>query len=290
MNRQIQSSALLIAILLISSLLLSCRNKPRKESEVLPQVSSAKDSKTSQIVENMDSKKAIKPEEWTVVERIQFDWNGDSRLFELVAEHTTKQEGGGDFTRVSIFREGKQVGSFEDKDGLTSIKDSVGPKIIERAKHNLLNSKYFLALPEVKNPLGRPLLFLFGYAYASDPGSLHILELRENATPYEIHYFQLFYLADFTNHNRSIVGGGSTESFGPCFEEYNPFFVYSWASDPTKGLVLDEELCKEYNHSNYYGWAGLPAGKSLVVVLRPPQGGKPIILPKAQAEALFSKP
>ncbi|WP_243385027.1 hypothetical protein [Geothrix alkalitolerans] len=287
MTRKIQFHLLPILVSLVSLFCISCRNKSQKNSATL---TGARDgNKINSISNQTSSTRILRPVELTIVEQVQFDWCGDGKPFDLVAEHTTEQEGGGDFTKVKFFKDSKLVYSFEDKDGLTSIKESVGPKIIERARYNLLKSKYFLAIQAVQNPLGHPLLFLFGYAYASDPGSLHIFELKENGLPNEVNRFNLFYLADFTNQDRSIVGGGSSESFGPCFEEYNPFFVYSWGKDGSKGLQLDERLCKEYNLANYYGWAGLPAGQSLVVVLRPPQGGKPIILPKPEAEALFPK-
>jgi len=51
---------------------------------------------------------------------------------------------------------------------------------------------------------------------------------------------------------------------------------------------LDLALSEAYAKKHYYGWVGLERRDRFVVVLRPPDGGKPRILPVGEAQRLMA--
>lgn len=162
----------------------------------------------------------------------------------------------------------------------------------EVRKNNLVQNEYVLAAKAKEN---RTLLLLFGYTYASSPGSLDVLEISDDYQIRVALHRDEFALKEL----RDIDGDGIVEIVGlPCFSEtwgqglttYDPFNVYKLGVSPADAATLSLPLSKTYNLKNYYGWAGPNCSEDFAVLLHPPNGGKPIVVPAKEAQKITGKP
>lgn len=231
--------------------------------------------------------------QWKQVETLHYDWAGTGKPATLILEIASDHYGGGEFDRVRILTPGNPEFVLQDKDGLTNFpKDTCQYKKFGLCKKaNLVSSErlFFYRLPS-----GGTLLFVFGWAYASSPGSFHALALTAKGMPREILSLREFDLDDMID----VDGDGTPEFVGKkCFSQewgnhlltYDPYSVYRLPTSPTGAATYSRELSKQYNLKNYYGWAGEDCREDVAVVVHPPGGGKPVIMNSKEAEKLSEK-
>jgi hypothetical protein len=234
---------------------------------------------------------------WIHVETLQYDWNHDGKPCTFILDRPSNFAGGGDYTRLRVVAENGARLSFVDNDGLTDFADSVAPNWVTPhftaiVKRNPVASRRLLFVP-VDLKSSKPfLLCMFGWPYASSPGSIHIIA-SINGVPEQVLYRREFQIVDYRLNDNSpiqIVGE-------PCFSQqwgnglltYDPYWVFSVPSGGAGGATLSIPLSREYNLKHYYGWAGPNCSEKLAVVLHPPSGGKPVIMDAKKAEALTDK-
>ena len=151
-------------------------------------------------------------------------------------------------------------------------------------------------VPGINGKSQYPLLLLFGWAYASSPGSLHIVALSDDGVPNEIMHLTNFEIEQFTDIDRDSI----PELIGKkCFSQpwgtnydlltYDPYSVYRFDSGATAQMKLDLIKTETYNKQNYYGWAGPECSEEIAIVLHPPGGGKPLLMDANKAEKIISK-
>jgi hypothetical protein len=238
--------------------------------------------------------------EWKTFSRISYDWRGDSAPYEFVMRVPIDYDSGGEFTQLVIMQGGKAVLTVTDENGiaehsLDGISHSSN-EMKEMAKKNLLRSKHLLMIPNVTGRSRFPLLFFFGPGYASNPPSLHVISLGDDGVPKEILGLKNYNVHELVDLNKDsvpeLIGRNcSPETYGMNeeFQTYAPFSVYRFGDTAVSPMILDLGLTRKYNEANYYGWAGPDCNQNLAVVLRPPGGGKPVIMDAKKAEALFKK-
>jgi hypothetical protein len=227
---------------------------------------------------------------WKRVSSFQFNWNGQPDV-QVVLEIPYQWSEPGDFTRIRIRVPGKKDFVLNNKTGW--VKYASG-EIHQPAKtlvaKNLVRSSHVLALKVAEN---RTALFLFGYAYASSPGSLDVLELSKDGPPQVVLHRDKLELKEV----RDLDADGAAEVVGyPCLSQqfgnglltYDPFNVYKLGGQSAAAAGLSLPLSKAYNLKHYYGWAGAQCREDIAVVLRPPKGNKPVIMSTREAEKLTS--
>lgn len=227
--------------------------------------------------------------QWTIADEFDFDWqrNGIPAHF-LVEQNMVKQ-----VSRITVRIKGQPDFVVDDKDGVWDAFENAilrGEDFLSRHK-NLAPSKYAYSLaPSASNQL-KPLVFLVNAAYASDPERLYVFGLDSSGRP-KVLLNTLFHIREF----RDLDGDGVAEIVGwPCFSQgwghdfltYVPYQVYQLQSSPELDLKLSLPLTQEYNEKNYYGWKGPDCSEKLTVVLHPPGGGKPVVVPSKEAEKMF---
>jgi hypothetical protein len=226
---------------------------------------------------------------WDRVSRFQFDWNGHPNV-QVSLEIPTQWDAPGDFTLIRIHVSGRKEFVLRNNNGwvkYASEAASVSPGLLKRK--NLLTSQYVLV--QEASDHRRALLFLFGYSYASSPGSLDVVELSEAGEPHVVLHREEFGLEDVID----LDGDGVAEVVGfPCLsqlfgnglETYDPLNVYKLADANGGDAKLSIPLSKSYNINHYYGWAGVRCSENIAVVLHPPKGGKPVIVSVKEAEKM----
>lgn len=234
--------------------------------------------------------------DWKIIEKVHYDWRGNNNPYEFVLRAPDVLDGGGDYTKIQIMLNGKLLYEVNDDDGLAKISDTLTSKRKKLVNKNTLKSKYLMMIPEVKGSTKYPLLFLFGWPYASDPGSLHVVALGNDGIPKEILNLKNFDLDSFADMDKNstleIIGKPCmAEAWGPnnSFLSYSPFHVYRFGLSPTSPMTFDLKLTETYNKKKYYGWAGPECSEETVVVLHPPGGGKPLIMEAKKAQRLMRK-
>ena len=231
--------------------------------------------------------------QWKRVAIYRFDWAGPGQTATAILELPAQHADPGNFTRLRVRVPGHPEFVLFDKDGLVNFRKENCSFHFEFCKRkNLIASNYLLLLP-VEG--GNPVLFVFGYAYASSPGSLHAIAFGTDGSPREIFSAKEFDLYDFSDVNSDgmpeIVGKKClSETLGDSKQTYDPYSVFRLPKAPATKAVYSLLLSKTYNLKHYYGWAGPNCREDVLVVLHPPGGKKPMILPSKEAEKLFTKP
>jgi|SRR5271166_829868 len=200
-------------------------------------------------------------------------------------------EGPGDFTRLRILTPGHRDFVLRDEDGLVNYrKDICSFDVGVCKKKNLVTSDHVLILPVA----GRDFLFVFGYAYASSPGSFHVLALNGFAVPFELLSLKEFEFVDLmeadSDRSSTIVGKKClSQEWGHDFLTYDPYSVYRLPKSQSGRATYSLESSKQYNLTHYYGWVGPDCSEDYAVVLHPPGQKKPIIMKSKEAEKLFEQ-
>jgi hypothetical protein len=233
--------------------------------------------------------------QWRQVASVRFAWVSPEHYSTFTLEEPSDFEGPpGGFTRLRIQTPGKPDFVLADNDGLVNFrKENCSFHFAFCNRTNLVNSDYVLFLPVPKT---RPVLFVFGYAAASSPGSLHAVALGEDGSPYELFSETEFDLYDFADVDDDglpeIVGKKCmSQGWGDDLLTYDPYSVYHLRKSHSRGTAeYSLELSKRYNLLHYYGWVGADCSEDYAVVLHPPGKKKPIIVKKQEAEKLSNRP
>jgi hypothetical protein len=225
---------------------------------------------------------------WRLVSSFTVSWNEQANVhFSLSIPETWDTPG--DFTRLSIIVPGHKQFVLANEGGWVKYGSNEASTSLEvKNLKNLIASNYVFAAKAAQN---RTVLFLFGYSYASSPGSLDMLEISAEGDVWVALHREELGLKDF----RDLNGDGVAEVVGyPCLSEeygnglltYDPFNVYSLSNSPGGKANLSVALSKQYNLRHYYGWAGPECSEDFAVVLHPPDGGKPIVVSAKEAEKI----
>lgn len=229
--------------------------------------------------------------QWKQVETLHFDWAGPGQTATFILELPVEHEDLGDFTRLRIQTPGHPEFVLTDEDGLVKFRKGNCPSLDFCKRKNLVASDRLLLLPVAGR---RPVLFVFGWEYASSPGSLHAIALQKDGAPYELFAEKEFSLSDFVD----LDGDGLPEIIGKrCFSQgwgndlltYDPYSVFRLPKSQTGNATYSLELSERYNVEHYYGWVGPNCSEEYAVVLHPPGGGKPVIVKSKEAEKLFER-
>jgi hypothetical protein len=225
----------------------------------------------------------LRSDTWKRISSLRYDEDHLGAIT-IVFEIDTSRNRSGDFTRLRV-----QVPQHPD---FILTNDSGWVKYtspdaelrsdLKKSVKNQVPSEYVLAVRAGDN---RTLLMLFGYAYASSPGSLDVLEIGVTGLPRVVLHRDEFGLKDI----RDLDGDGLAEIVGyPCLSQesgdgiltYDPFNVYQLGRTASMKAVLSVPLSKAYNLKHYYGWAGPECREDIRVVLHPSNGNRPIIVPE----------
>ncbi len=227
---------------------------------------------------------------WKAVETLHYDWAGPGKPATLILEIPSDYDAGGEFTRVRILTPGNPEFVLVDEDGLTNFRRytcQFSELVVCKTRNLVFSERVFF----YRLPSGQILVFLFGWGYASSPGSFHVVALDARGMPHEILSLKEFDLYDLVD----LDGDGIPEFVGKkCLSQewgdhlltYDPYSVYRIPKESTVVASYSLELSKQYNLKNYYGWAGPDCREDVAVVLHPPGGGKPVIINSRDAERL----
>jgi hypothetical protein len=225
---------------------------------------------------------------WKRVSLLQFSWNQNTRAT-VIFEIPSDREDPGDFTRLRIATPGHKELLLSNEDGWVKWRTGEISSEFSKAAKNIVASEYALVINAAP---GRALLFLFGYSYASSPGSLDVIELSNLNEPKVIFHRKEFGLTELRDLDSSgvaeIVGYACLgQSWGHDFVTYDPLSVYKLSGTKGETASYSLLLSKQYTLKHYYGWAGPECREDVAVVLHPPKGGKPILMKSSEAEKLF---
>ena len=210
----------------------------------------------------------------------------------FVLEIPVDWDAAGDFSRLRI--QSPEMAEFvlTSDNGWTKYRDSI-PSALRSRSRNLVNSEYLYCVSVLFGKANHTLLFVIGWAYASSPGSVHVIELESNRAPVVVFQKDEFEVRDLIDLN----GDGRPEIVGlPCLSQewgdhlltYAPSHVYILPSGIAEKAMFSDLLSRLYNTQHSYGWAGKDCSDKLAVVLHPPGGGKPRIMEARDAEKLSS--
>lgn len=230
------------------------------------------------------------------MEQVRYDWAGDNKPYDFVLRKPAGYNDAGEYTQLQIMQKGEVLLQLNDEGGLVSLADALTQENKQLKKKNLLKSKNLLIIPSLRGKSKHQLLLLFGWAYGSSPGSLHIIALGDDGIPKEILNLENFEIHSIADLDRDTI----PELIGyPCFSQtwgpdysfltYDPFHVYHFGASATSAMKLDLDLTETYNKNNYYGWAGAECSEDIAVVLHHPGGGKPVVMDATKARSLFQK-
>jgi len=227
-----------------------------------------------------------RPKDWGVAEEFDFDWQGNGQPGHFKIEQSQDDQ----ISRLTISIKGQKDWVLENDDVWEEFaRDFLKEEDFLKKNRNLAASKYAFSL--APSPSARPWIFLVTPQYGSDPGNLFVLALDSAGHPAIILKTTL-HIKEF----RDLDGDGVAEIAGqPCFSQswsdnlltYDPLHVYKLESTPRPELKISLPLSKDYNLKHYYGWAGPDCSEDLAVVVRPPGGGKPVIMKTEDAKKML---
>lgn len=249
---------LLLISLLLPSLLLCCTNTAAQESKLKQ------------------------------LEKVSIDWQKSGKIYDIILESTDSMD------RLRIKSPGYKDFILVDSGGFIPVKEALLDSSL--IKSNQIKSKYIFVSPELKSRQHYPALIVFGYAYASDPGSIHVVMPDSMGVPKEAFYSQTFRLTDIKDLDKDsvaeLIGKHCLSQlwgnrFGEeCFSTYAPYSVYKISAKGKGKFSYNLELSKQYNIDNYYGWAGKNCSEETIVVLCT-KDGKPKIMKSRDAERIY---
>lgn len=223
-------------------------------------------------------------ESWVVVEKVNFDWNQDKKIDQVILERPRVWNDPGDFTRIRIKIAGKKEFILKDESGLSQYKKNGEPSNIKSS----IKSNYMALFP-ISKKFSESLLMMFGYEFGSSPGKLLIITLNQEGFP-EIVFYKTFNIIEFKDINNDkypemigqpwyAQGLGSNGDI----HTYCPMYVYRFYKSKTNfKVVLDLRLSKKYNEDYGAGWAG-PDPRSDIVEIIPLDGSNPRLMNKKEA-------
>jgi len=228
---------------------------------------------------------------WSRVGSFRFDWNGRSKV-KVILEHPEPWNHFGDFTRIRILVPGEKPFVLNTDSAWENFREdaaNISPQMLKRK--NLVPSNYVLAADASSD--ARTVLILFGYAVASSPGSLDVIELPLTGGPRVVLHRNELGLRTLTDLDSDGLAELVTfpcvsQTWGNDLLTYDPYNIYKLGIGPGEKAQISIPLSQSYNLAHYYGWAGINCSEKLAVVQHPPGGGKPKIMPAERAEALMT--
>ncbi|MBI5848015.1 MAG: hypothetical protein HZB31_08720 [Nitrospirae bacterium] len=238
---------------------------------------------------------------WKLVSSVEYDWRGDGIPYAVTLEIPEDWDSGGEYTKLTIRRNGKVLFTIEDEDGLT--KHTIMTKQVRGMlpANRLADSAYLLFLPQSTDRSIPPALLLFGPDYASSPGSLHIIILGGGGIPklvFSERHFSLSGYMDITGdgipeligkHCYAEVWGPADDPMSHTYNSYAPYQVFQFGKSPDETMNQNLRLSEKYNRQNYYGWTGPGCHEDHVVVMKPHGGTKPEIMQRDEAYKIYGK-
>ena len=132
---------------------------------------------------------------------------------------------------------------------------------------NSVGSKYVYIPPTLKDPSNEIFLIVFGWAYASDPGSIRIVKLDRDSPKlvFSAETFELEQIIRLNGgHEIQIVGRRSlSQLWGKCLSTYDPYAVFKMGS--AAKFEYSAALSKGYNLTHRYVWAGPDSREDVAV-------------------------
>jgi hypothetical protein len=224
---------------------------------------------------------------WKKVSDFRFDWNG-RRNVRIILEIPENWSDPGDFTRIRILVPGEKQFEAKNDGGWVKFRsEGASTSANVRGYKNLVRSEYVLA--QNASELGRTLLVVVGYSFASSPGSLDVIELPSSGPPRTVLHKDELGLREL----RDLDADGTIEVVGyPCLSQefgndlltYDPFNVYKLGPVSGDAAKISIPISRNYNIDHYYGWAGINCSEKIAVVLHPAGSKKPKIMSTADAE------
>jgi hypothetical protein len=171
---------------------------------------------------------------WRTVSAFKFDWNSRTGV-RAILDIPEGWTGSGDFTRIRIQIPGERQFVLKNDTGWTKFRsEDTSTSAQIRNSYNSLHTDYVLAVNAAE---GRIILLLFGYSYASSPGSLDVIELPSEGTPRVVLHREELGIREITD----LDGDGKAELIAyPCLSQelgnglrtYDPFNVYELSPVP----------------------------------------------------------
>jgi hypothetical protein len=232
---------------------------------------------------------------WKVVEEFDFSWSATTPRYHFRFELDPRHDGGGECTRLVVTAPGTQTLVVDNPDGWVPFRssDAASASAYQTlATRNIGPSRFALILRPTPRAEDPPVVFIRSWGYASNAERLHVLGFARSGAPVVLlnREFELDQLADLDGDGYPELAGWPTlsERFGPGLQSYDPPVVYMVPRPIGAPASLDLALSEAYAKKHYYGWVGLERRDRFVVVLRPPDGGKPRILPVGEAQRLMA--
>lgn len=223
-------------------------------------------------------------ESWVIIDKVNFDWNQDKKVDQIILERPEVWNDPGDFTRIRIKINGKKEFILNNENGLIQYKENDEESFVR----SNIKSDYMVLVP-ISNKYSESLLIMFGYEYGSSPGESLIISLNQEGYPEKI-FCKEFSIIEFKDINNDkylemigqpwyAQGLGSNGDI----HTYCPMYVYRFSKAKTNfKVVLDLNLSKKYNDEYGAGWAGSDPRNDIVEVT-PLDGSKPRLMNKKEA-------
>jgi hypothetical protein len=159
-----------------------------------------------------------------------------------------------DSPRIHIDWRGHRALTVQPEGGLVRVADAV--KWARGLPSNRLSSAWVYS-PKFSSRAGENFYLMFGWAFASDPGSLRIVRIRADGKPQLVYSDDTFLVDAIAEDTDGLELAGRrslSEAMGGCLTTYDPFTVIRLRRDrPPKPSVA---LSRKYNLSHGYVWAG----------------------------------
>ena len=156
---------------------------------------------------------------------------------------------------LTLSQHGKHIFHIAPEGGLNTTR--LGLLFVKHPPRNGLRSRWLYMPPAIRGPSNEPLLFVFGWAYASDPGSLYVLSLPATGSPKMLMADGAFSLNSFSRQKDKpvLVGQRSFgEASGPCTGTYDPESVFLIGRDGR--FAYSTSASRIQNLKDGYPWAG----------------------------------
>jgi hypothetical protein len=224
---------------------------------------------------------AQQPAGWRPIEEVRVPWGARGATSRAIVEQDSTSESP---VRVRIETPGQPPLIVSPPGGAVAIaraRDSIF------GADNLLASRYLYASPKLRDARGSLRVLVFGYSFASAPGSMYVVARDADGRPRTSWSSESFVPTAIVDVDRDghaeLVGVHSlAQTFGRCYRTYDPYAVYRFrAAGPP---AYDERLSRSYTSARLGGWRGR-AGREDWVIVECAAGG-PRLVPAAAADTV----
>jgi hypothetical protein len=177
-----------------------------------------------------------KPAPWRVIEHVTIPWGSPPKQYTVILDEPVRDAAVDDeWQRIRVRAPSGEVFTTRSGQGpLVPVREGVFDSTL--VLDNLTRSTHFYLSPKLRTFSGAPMLLLFGFAYASDPGSLKVLAPGAGGLPIEAfssNEFELTAVEDLNGDGSAeLIGKPSLSQCGGCNHcSYDPFAVYRFPTD-----------------------------------------------------------